>query len=66
MPTIAVSGMGCEGCEDIVENAVSEVRGVESVSVNHESGEMEYTGEADEDGIAEAIEFAGYELATED
>lgn len=65
MPTIAVSGMGCAGCEDIVENAVSDVRGVESATVDHESGEVEYTGDADEDDIAEAIEFAGYELAGE-
>lgn len=65
MPTIAVSGMGCDGCEEIVETAVSEVRGVDSASADHETGEVEYEGEADEDDIAEAIEFAGYDLADE-
>lgn len=62
MPTIAVRGMGCAGCEEIVEAAVSDVRGVESVSVDHETGEVVYEGDAEADEIAEAIDFAGYEL----
>ena len=65
MPTIAVSGMGCDGCEEIVETAVSDVRGVDAASADHETGEVEYEGEAEEDDIAEAVEFAGYDLADE-
>ena len=65
MPTIAVSGLGCEGCEEIAETAVGEVRGVDAASADHETGEVSYEGDAEEDDIAEAIEFAGYELVDE-
>lgn len=66
MPTIAVSGLGCDGCEEIVETAVSEVRGVESASADHEEGVVEYEGEADQDDITEAVEFAGYTIEDEE
>jgi len=65
MATIEVSGMGCDGCEDIVENAVSEVAGVGEVDADHEDGEVEYDGDADHDAVAQAIEFAGYEAAAD-
>lgn len=65
MPTIAVSGLGCDGCEEIVETAVNEVRGVESVSADHEAGVVEYDGEADRAAITEAVEFAGYTIEDE-
>lgn len=63
MATMEVTGMGCDGCEVIVENAVSAVRGVDDVDADHESGVVEYDGDADPVTIAEAINFAGYDVA---
>lgn len=63
MPSIDVSGMGCDGCEDIVENAVGEVYGVDDVEADYEAGVVEYEGDADRADIREAVEFAGYAVA---
>lgn len=65
MPTIEVTGMGCDGCEDIVENAVGEVYGVDEVEADYETGVVEYEGDVDRDDITEAIEFADYAVAGE-
>lgn len=65
MATIEVSGMGCDGCEDIVENAVSEVAGVSEVDADHENGEVEYDGDVDREAVEQAIEYAGYETTAE-
>jgi copper chaperone CopZ len=66
MPTISVTGMGCAGCGEIVENALGEVSGVESVEADHESGVVEYDGEAGTEAVRNAVEFAGYAVADED
>lgn len=62
MPMIEITGMGCEGCADIVENAVGEVHGVTEVDADHESGTVEYDGDADREAIRESVEFAGYTI----
>lgn len=66
MPTIAVTGMGCEGCADIVENAIGDVDGVESVSADHETGVVEYAGDPDAADVEAAVEFAGYGVESSD
>lgn len=66
MPTIEVTGMGCEGCEDIVQTAVTEVRGVDDATADHENGVVEYDGDADRDSLVEAIGFAGYDVPEAD
>ncbi len=61
--TLTVEGMGCEGCEDIVENALSGVDGVEEANADHEEGVATVEGDADAEDLVESVEFAGYEAA---
>jgi copper chaperone CopZ len=59
--TITVRGMSCEGCEDIVENALEEVDGVESVAADQTDGTATVEGAADRQDLVEAAGFAGYD-----
>jgi len=59
--TLTVEGMGCEGCEDIVENALSGVNGVDEASADYEDGVASVEGDADTESLVGAVEFAGYE-----
>ncbi|MGB9963404.1 heavy-metal-associated domain-containing protein [Halobacterium sp. CBA1126] len=59
--TLTVEGMGCEGCEDIVENALSGVDGVEEANADREEDVATVEGEADAEDLLESIEFAGYD-----
>jgi copper chaperone CopZ len=63
--TLTVEEMGCDGCEEIVEDALGEVDGVESASADHEESEVTVEGDADEDDLVEAVDFAGYEATVE-
>ncbi|MFB6069729.1 MAG: heavy-metal-associated domain-containing protein [Halanaeroarchaeum sp.] len=58
--TVTVTDMSCDGCEDIVEDAVSEVSGVESVSADRDAESVTVEGDPDVDEILDAIDFAGY------
>ncbi|MFB6081429.1 MAG: heavy-metal-associated domain-containing protein [Halanaeroarchaeum sp.] len=58
--TVTVTDMSCDGCEDIVEDAVTEVQGVESVAADRDAETVTVEGDADVDAILEAIDFAGY------
>ncbi|MEM9348406.1 MAG: copper ion binding protein [Planctomycetota bacterium] len=62
-----VSGMNCEACSSKLTKAVSEIEGVESVSVCHKSGKCQVMAA---DGsyvcpvkVTKAIESSGFELA---
>ena len=57
-----VSGMACDGCESAVENAVSELDGVESVRADHETDAVTVDTSGDLDEIQATIENAGYEV----
>lgn len=59
---IKVEGMMCTGCENRIQNAVSEIKGVESVKANHENGTVEIKGTADINEIKQAIEDIGFEV----
>jgi copper chaperone CopZ len=59
--TLTVDGMGCDGCEDIVENALTDVSGVEDATADYEEGTATVEGDADADDLLQAVEFAGYE-----
>jgi copper chaperone len=59
--TLTIDGMGCEGCADIVENALTDVDGVEDATADHEAGTATVEGDANPDALLEAVEFAGYE-----
>jgi copper chaperone CopZ len=62
---LQVEGMDCDGCEESIKKAVSQVEGVERVSASHSSGKVlvAFAGDVDETGVRTAIEDAGYEVA---
>jgi len=55
-----VTGMSCAACSARVEKAVSEVEGVETVSVSLLTNSMAVTGTASPDKIIKAVKDAGY------
>ena len=59
---IKVEGMMCTGCENRIQNAVSEIKGVESVKADHEKGIVEVKWTADIKEVKEAIEDIGFEV----
>lgn len=63
---VNVRGMSCEGCETVVESAVSDVNGVDSVEADRESGTVTVDGDADARKVVEAVDFAGYDGSLDD
>lgn len=65
MPTrsFTVTGMTCGHCEQAVRAEVCAVPGVTDVAVDHTTGRLEVTGEADESAVLAAVAEAGYEAA---
>ena len=59
--TLSIDGMGCDGCEDIVESALGDVSGVSDVDADHEAGEATIDGDAADDDLVRSVELAGYE-----
>lgn len=59
---LTVTGMSCGGCEDAVENAVSALDGVTSVTADNESETVVIEGDVDQTNVTETIEDAGYEV----
>lgn len=57
---ITVEEMTCEGCEDIVEDALENVSGVESAEADRESDVATVEGDAETDDLVEAVDMAGY------
>jgi copper chaperone CopZ len=57
---ITVDDMTCEGCEDIVEDALEDVSGVESADADRQADLVTVEGDADQDEVVEAIDMAGY------
>lgn len=58
--TITVEGMSCEHCERTVDEALRDVAGVESVSVDREDERATVEGDAASDELVRAVEDAGY------
>ena len=59
--TLSVPGMSCDHCEFAVKSEVSKVAGVESVTVDLDSKDVEVTGmELDSDAVVAAVREAGY------
>ena len=56
----SVSGMGCAACQNRVENAVKEVKGVTSVNVSLLTNSMDVEGDFSVTDIIEAVKDAGY------
>ena len=62
--TYTVVGMSCGHCALSVREEVGEVRGVDQVDVDLDSGRLSVGGEVfSDDDIRAAVESAGYELA---
>ncbi len=61
---IKVEGMMCEGCENRVQNVLSQIDGVEKVIANHKEGTVtvKANNEVDKNIIKEKIEDIGYEV----
>jgi copper chaperone len=59
--TLSVEGMGCDGCEDIVESALTDVAGVEDADADHEAGEATVEGDANTDALLRSVDLAGYD-----
>lgn len=58
--TITVEGMTCGGCEQNVEEALTDVSGVESASVDRNANSASVEGDADTATLVQAVEDAGY------
>ena len=59
-----VQGMHCEGCERRVNNALSQIDGVDEVIANHNKGTVtiKTNSKVDIDEIKERIDDLGYEV----
>ena len=58
--TYIVTGMTCGHCEQAVRTEVGAVPGVTDVAVDHTTGRLEVTGDADEAAVLAAVAEAGY------
>lgn len=59
-----VSGMSCNHCRMNVEKTISQLEGVESVSVDLSAATATVTGSAGEDEIRQAVESIGFKITT--
>lgn len=62
---LRIEGMTCAGCVQAVEQALSRVRGVKTVSVNllTEQARVKHTGLVSPEALVAAVEAAGYKAA---
>lgn len=58
--TLSVEGMGCDGCETIVESALSNVDGVTDVTADQMAGTAAVEGDPEPEALVESLELAGY------
>lgn len=59
--SLRVTGMTCDGCEDIVETALEMADGVDSASADREANEATVEGDAGSETLVEKVRLAGYE-----
>ena len=57
-----IVGMNCNHCRQNAEKAIASVSGVESVSVDLQSGEARICGHADLDDVHRAVESVGFSI----
>lgn len=62
---LVVRDLTCEGCEQIVQSALSDVEGVDDSEVDHTTDTATVEGTADVDDLVQAVEMAGYEATAE-
>lgn len=59
--TLRVTGMTCDGCEEIVETALEMADGVDEATADRENEEATVSGDSDLETLIEKVELAGYE-----
>lgn len=61
---IKVEGMVCNGCENRVQNAIKQIKGIENVVANYKEGTVTITAkqEINEEIIKEKIEDIGFNV----
>lgn len=57
---ITVDDMTCDGCEDIVEDAVEDVSGVDSATADRDEDVVTVEGDTEPEDVVEAVDMAGY------
>ena len=57
---VKINGMNCNHCKMSVEKALSKIDGIESVSVDLQTGEADIFGNPDVDEILSEIDNLGY------
>lgn len=60
--TYTVTGMSCSGCEQNVENALTDLDGVDAVTADNDTDTVTIDGDFDENTALHAIEDAGYSV----
>lgn len=55
-----VNGMSCGGCVETVESAVKNIKGVEGVEVDLETGMASVKGNVSAEQVSSAIDAEGY------
>ena len=60
MTTLTVKGMTCGHCKKAVEDALRNVAGVETVTVDLETGRAVVAGSAEPSTLVSAVEEEGY------
>jgi len=65
---IIIANLKCAGCETTIKNKLSEVEGVESVTVNHDedSVTINYNGDIERAVFTKKLHALGYPEATEE
>lgn len=58
---LPVSGMTCQGCEDIVEHAIGLADAVEEVEADRYDKVARIEGDPDVDAVIEKVRLAGYD-----
>jgi len=65
---IIIANLKCSGCENTIKNKLSEIEGVESVSVNHEEDSVSivYDEKVERKILTAKLHSIGYPEATEE
>ena len=65
---LKIKGMMCSGCENRVKNALENIEGIEKVTANHVTGDVNVicNDKITKNFIEETIEDIGYEIVRND
>ena len=65
---ILIANLKCSGCENTIKNKLSEIEGVENVSVNHQEGSVTIISseKVERKTLTDKLHSLGYPEATEE